>query len=88
MRAVKNPQVGVVCNAAMNRCKGPIIVDMSGKHILAHYTGRDCVRVTPPPANRKPGDKLDFKLEQFVKGVLTETVTVRAENGRYFVVQA
>jgi hypothetical protein len=86
MRAVISPQIGVICNAAMRTCKSPIIVDPSGQRMLAHVAGRDCVRVTPPTAAAQSGRPLDFKLEQFVKGVLTETVTLRAERGQYFVV--
>jgi hypothetical protein len=88
MRAVKNRQIGVVCHAAMNRYKAPIIVDMSGRRFLARVAGRDCVRVTPPAFNPQAGGKLDFKLEQFCKGVLTETVTLRAESGKYYLMQA
>lgn len=86
MKAVKNQRVAAICNAAQLRYKKSIIVDMSGKHILAHFVGRDCVRITPPVESTRTGGKPLFKLEKFRNGALAETVMLQEIGGQYYFV--
>jgi hypothetical protein len=85
MKAVENSRVTAICNAARTRYKKTIIVDMSGRHLLSHFAGRDCVRVTPPTSTTN-SDKALFKLEKFRNGALAETVMLQEISGRYFFV--
>lgn len=86
MEAVNNKRVTAICNAARTRYKKSIIVDMSGKHLLAHFAGRDCVRVTPPAESTPKGKVALFKLEKFRNGALAETVMLQEIGGKYYFV--